>query len=474
MPKDLLLIICISAGRQDEVSAACKQLFADYKVSATIRTIRIPPELPKLLRKLNLNKFAAVAVYGGDGTIVAAIKAFQTTKTPLILMPGGTANEVTRYIGMPSDPLACLRMYLEHTYVQDHLDIAQIEDEPLVLDMHMGLWTDAITNTPRHLKKRIGSAAYAWSTLREVGKTTKQDYTFAIDGKPAIKVPGYTFLVANQGRHKILGLPLFPYDHAPGMVQLAIVKRVRPYMLVAWFFYKLITGQNLQSVIGVYRAHSIRVLDAPNVAIADDSEQHMRPPFVVEGSMQSVRVLVPPAATSQRFYKVWWQRARLWSLRTRQRLTVFTGQQPELRFSHVAPGIYLGGKVTPRVFKTFSEWGVTGVVSMRTTRPPKTPEHIETLWLPTKDWTPPALKDFAKGVKFIQKQLAKNGAVYIHCQLGEGRGPSMAAAYLITTGFTAEEAVSRLVKYRPMVHPNPQQMKRLAEWQEVYNKYLAA
>ena len=48
----------------------------------------------------------------------------------------------------------------------------------------------------------------------------------------------------------------------------------------------------------------------------------------------------------------------------------------------------------------------------------------------------------------------------------------MAAAYLISQGFTVDEAIARLVKYRPMVRPNAAQLKRLAEWQELCNKNL--
>lgn len=473
MPKNLLLIICTSAGRQDEVINECSELLKHYKAQYKIVPIRIPPDLPKALKKLDVQSYDAVAVYGGDGTIVSAIKTLQPHNVPLLLIPGGTANVVSRYLRMPDDPLECLKMYLENSYVSDHIDIARIDDEPLVLDMHMGLWTEALASTPRKLKRQIGSAAYAWSTLRQVSRTTKQNYTFALDDKPAIKVQGYTFLVANQGNYKILGLSLFPYNHAPGMVQLAIVRRVRPYMLIAWFIYKLVTGRNLQRVISVHRAHSIRVLSAPSFALADDSEQRLRAPFTVAGSMQSVRVLVPPLRSTTNRVVLWWRKFGLWRLRTKQRLAIFTSQQPQLRYSHVAPGIYLGGKITPRVFRTFRDWGITGVVSMRTSKPPQTPDDIETLWLPTKDWTPPSLKSFAKGVSFIQDKLADKGAVYIHCQLGEGRGPSMAAAYLIANGMTVDEAVARLVKYRPMVHPNAQQLKRLAEWQDVYNKYLA-
>lgn len=473
MAKHLLVIICTSAGQQNQISQDVAELLNTHNVSHKILTIKIPPDLPKVIKKLTLTDYDAIAVYGGDGTMVAAIKALQPHAIPLILLPGGTANVISKYVGMPTDPLEGLTMYTKDTYIRDYMDLAYVNDEPLVLDMHMGLWTEALTNTSRKLKKRIGRAAYAWSTFREARRTTKQNYIFALDGKPAQKTQGYTFLVANQGDYKVLGLSLFKYRHAPGMVQLAIFKRVRPYMLVAWFVYKLVTGRNLHSVISTYQARRIRILKAPNQALADDAERRLTVPLEVVGSSKGVRVLVPPSIAQTSRIQVWRHQFDMWRLRTWHRFKVFTGQPPELRYSHVASGIYLGGKVTPRMFQRFREWGITGVVSMRNTEPPQTPEDIETLWLATKDWTPPTIESFEKGVNFIRQKLDANGAVYIHCQLGEGRGPSMAAAYLISQGFTVDEAITRLIKYRPMVQPNAAQRKRLAEWQEYFSKKVS-
>lgn len=70
-----------------------------------------------------------------------------------------------------------------------------------------------------------------------------------------------------------------------------------------------------------------------------------------------------------------------------------------------------------------------------------------------------------RGVEFINKKVAEGGSVYVHCRQGEGRGPSMAAAYLISQGLSLEEALQVIKKSRPMARPNKSQTKRLAEWQ---------
>lgn len=472
MKRKVLVIVCTVAGSQEAISSQLREVFNDYPdVSYKLVQIKIPPDIKTALKNIKIAGYDAAVVYGGDGTVVWAIKYFSKTKLPIVILPGGTANVLAKYFEMPAYAKQSLGLYLNNTYIVKRVDIASVNDDPLVLDLHMGLWTEAITTTSRELKKKVGEVAYAWTAIQKASEAPLQTYEFKIDNEPLRRTRGYTFLVVNQGRHDILGQPVFLRDQEPGMVQVAIVKSVKAHRLILWFLYKVFTGgRNLQSVVETHRAKQITITKSPSKILADDRERSIKPPVVISGASSDVRIVVPPAVQNTNWLRQLRRRFQLWLLRVWQRFRVFANIGPSLRYSHVAPGIYLGGKVTPRTFKIFRNWGITGIVSMRTTKPPTTPDDIETLWLPTRDWTPPSLADFRKGVEFIKKQLDKNGAVYIHCQLGEGRGPSMAAAWLVTKGFTVEEAVELITKYRPMVRPNAKQLKRLAEWQEAYNK----
>lgn len=471
MVRKLLIIICATAKNRTEITKELKQTIANYKdVKYKLVYIKTPPDLQSSISRINIKNYDVAIIYGGDGTVVSAFKAFIDYKLPLLILPGGTANLLANYFDMPASAVECLELYLKNTYVTKLVDIASVNDSPLVLDMHMGLWTEAIKDTPKKLKGQIGSAAYAWSTIKKASSAPLQTYEFALDDQPIKKVKGYTFLIANQGRHEILGKPIFPREQAPGMVQIAIVKSVKLHRLILWFFYSLFTyGHNLQSVVEIHQAKKVKIIKAPQKMLADDSEITIPAPVTVNGSTQGVRVLMPPKKVDTRTYSKLAHQLRFWSLRFWQRFRVFANLNPSMKYSHIAPNLYVGGKVSKKTFKLFRKWGIKGVVSMRTTKPPKSPEDIETLWLPTRDWTPPTLKDFKKGSAFIQDKIDNNGSVYIHCKLGEGRGPSMAAAYLITKGFTTQEAVDLLTKYRPVARPNRSQLKQLARWQETYN-----
>ncbi|MBI2451716.1 dual specificity protein phosphatase family protein [Candidatus Pacearchaeota archaeon] len=91
------------------------------------------------------------------------------------------------------------------------------------------------------------------------------------------------------------------------------------------------------------------------------------------------------------------------------------------------------------------------------------------LWLPTKDHRAPTPKQLLIGTNFID-QLVKNGIkVYVHCQNGHGRAPTLVAAYFIIKGMTTEEALSLIKKRRKSIHPNKHQKAALKSFENKIN-----
>lgn len=141
---------------------------------------------------------------------------------------------------------------------------------------------------------------------------------------------------------------------------------------------------------------------------------------------------------------------------------------PMLKRSKITPHIFLGGQFGPKSVTTFKKLGITGVVNMRMTPFRKDPamQHLSLLHLPTPDHEAPSLKDLEKGVTFIQKQIDAGGNVYVHCHYGEGRGPSMVIAYLISQGMTYDDAYEFVRKIRTFIKPTPPQIMRLREFEQ--------
>lgn len=58
-------------------------------------------------------------------------------------------------------------------------------------------------------------------------------------------------------------------------------------------------------------------------------------------------------------------------------------------------------------------------------------------------------------VLFIQEAVINNGRVLVHCQAGISRSPSMVAAYLMTCGFSWDEAIA-FINLSRSIFPHPE------------------
>jgi len=66
------------------------------------------------------------------------------------------------------------------------------------------------------------------------------------------------------------------------------------------------------------------------------------------------------------------------------------------------------------------------------------------LWLPVQDHTDPTPEQMLLGAQFVNAAVRVEQRVFIHCRMGIGRSPTLAAAYLITTGLSVDEALRRI------------------------------
>jgi len=93
------------------------------------------------------------------------------------------------------------------------------------------------------------------------------------------------------------------------------------------------------------------------------------------------------------------------------------------------------------------------------------------LWLPVVDHSAPTHKQFLLGASFIKHCVQQKVGVYVHCQRGHGRAPTMVAAYLIgVKGMTPKQAVEFIKNKRKSIHPNKNQMAALKRFHTYVKK----
>ncbi len=137
---------------------------------------------------------------------------------------------------------------------------------------------------------------------------------------------------------------------------------------------------------------------------------------------------------------------------------------PEI--SRIQPLLYVGGQHYRRGLAAMRALGMGAVLNLRVESDDAARgaalEHY--LWLKVTDDTAPTPAELTQGAAFIAAQIAAGRGVYVHCASGVGRAPTAAAAYLVTTGLSADAAWATIRRVRPFIRPTPPQVAAIAAW----------
>jgi len=118
-------------------------------------------------------------------------------------------------------------------------------------------------------------------------------------------------------------------------------------------------------------------------------------------------------------------------------------------FSWLMPGLVAGmARPRPGDDAWLKEQGITALVSL-TERAPEGLEGLVTLHVPVPDMTPPSLDQLHRVIGFVESELGRGGSVVIHCTAGMGRTGTFLAAWLVSRGQSAGEAIAFVRAQRP-------------------------
>lgn len=138
-----------------------------------------------------------VVIVGGDGTLNAAAPALIRTGLPLGIVPGGTANDLARTLGIPDDLEAAARIIGEgHTRT---VDIGTVNGHHFFNVASIGLSVDITRVLTRDFKRKFGKAGYALATFQALVRSRPFHATI-VAGETRAKVKTLQVAVGN-GRY---------------------------------------------------------------------------------------------------------------------------------------------------------------------------------------------------------------------------------------------------------------------------------
>lgn len=102
---------------------------------------------------------------------------------------------------------------------------------------------------------------------------------------------------------------------------------------------------------------------------------------------------------------------------------------------------------------------------------PVTPRLDMYVRLPTANQQAPSQAQLRIAVLVIHEMVGQNKNIYIHCQNGHGRAPTVVAAYFIKyEHLTVADAIAKVKSKRPEIHLEAMQIKALEKFLEESHK----
>jgi len=144
----------------------------------------------------------------------------------------------------------------------------------------------------------------------------------------------------------------------------------------------------------------------------------------------------------------------------------------KLDHSQITDQIYLGTDACCQnhFSKRLLEEGITAAVSLEAEKA-ENPLGFEFFsWIPVIDQQSPTLDQYKMGVEIIDMLIKMGKKIYVYCKAGQGRSPSMLAAYFVSKGATVKEAIAKISEKRQIIHLQEEQIVGLERFANTVKK----
>ncbi|MBC8013271.1 MAG: lipid kinase [Methyloceanibacter sp.] len=193
----LLVVVNPNASRAVEALPQVTEWFAQ-NTSAILVVAKKKKDLKRTLREHGEN-VDRIVIGGGDGTISKALPVLLKLKKPLAVLPLGTANDLARTLGIPSDPIEAAKSAVDGC--EHKIDVGLANDRPYLNVASVGLASQVIKAQLKELKRRWRVFAYAIGLLRVARDMQPFFVDIEIDDRARWSAPVYQVSVSNGRYH---------------------------------------------------------------------------------------------------------------------------------------------------------------------------------------------------------------------------------------------------------------------------------
>lgn len=292
-PKKLLAIINPISGyaRSRQLPIVLARRLAQEGLTARFHWTTGPRHAANLARQ-EADKFDAVIVAGGDGTISEVVQGLAGKDKPIILLPTGTENLLAKELKISSNIdalIAAIKMGTEHDF-----DLGKVNDKHFLLISGVGFDAQVLNHLIRYRTGNITHLTYFWPIWRTFWEYRFPPISVWVDGQQIFdNQPGLVF-VSNINRYAV-GLRICMHARCDdGLLDVCIYPcdHQWPLLVHAW---RTTWRKHLDKTGAIYRqGKSIRIESTQTVPFQTDGDPAGYLPAHYSIVPHQVKILTPP------------------------------------------------------------------------------------------------------------------------------------------------------------------------------------
>jgi diacylglycerol kinase (ATP) len=271
--KNIHIIINPASGKSEPILPIINETLKDSRIQWDVSVTKKDGDCERLAREWAKKKVNAILVYGGDGTIMEAVRGMLETDVPLGILPGGSGNVLATELGISKDLKEACNLIVDGPHIVRPVDIARFHKKYFITRSSLGLEAEFVKGAKRETKNRFGPLAYFLGLPHALKKSHLTRYDLMIDGKPHT-VRGLTCIVTNCGG---VGMGDLSLDKAinvsDGLIDVIIAKRA-DISAFARFFASLLKKElpHDRTLVRHFQGKDIAVIASRSQTLQCDGE----------------------------------------------------------------------------------------------------------------------------------------------------------------------------------------------------------
>lgn len=293
--KRVHLIINPAAGQDRPILKTLNSVFHDLNIDWDAYITKQAGDAKRYAQQAIDEGADAVAIYGGDGTVLEVATGLVGSDIPFVILPGGTANVLSIELGIPRDLFEAARLLGSDTATVRPLDMGKV-GEQMFFHLGIGLEAEMAKTADREAKDRSGLMAYIMAGLKNLRNHTTSRYRMILDGQ-VVETEGVNCMITNFGSIGVAGLTIsHDIDVSDGLMDVLVIRQIDAKSVLSAAADAISSG-DIAAPLDQWQVREVKIeVDPPQTVMIDGEIVEMDPIIHAHIVPHAAQVIVPAAA----------------------------------------------------------------------------------------------------------------------------------------------------------------------------------